>query len=126
MGKLATILVVDDEPGVLDVSATMLENSGFVVVAVGSAEEALAVLRSGGTVDLLVTDVLMPRITGYELAREAKAMRPALKVLYISGYDSGPHTSDRGEKFGDVLWKPYRLEQFMAAVHGLLSDAAED
>ena len=79
-------LLVDDEDVVRMSTADMLADLGFDVTEAGSAEEALGLLQQGTMVDLLVTDHLMPGMTGARLAREAHVLRPGLPVLIVSGY----------------------------------------
>jgi CheY-like chemotaxis protein len=82
-----TILVVDDEPGIRGLMRKILRRERYMVLEAGNAEEALAVaLSHAGPIDLLLTDVMMPGLTGPELARRMCAAAPNLKVLYISGY----------------------------------------
>lgn len=80
------ILLVDDDPLVLASTAAMLDDLGYDVVEVESAERALEELRAGKTVDALVTDQMMPGMTGMELATEVGRLRPALPILLSSGY----------------------------------------
>jgi CheY-like chemotaxis protein len=79
-------LLIDDEELVRGSTAAMLEELGFEVVQCDSAATALAQIEAGLTVDLVVTDHLMPDLTGAELARRLRNTRPALPVLIISGY----------------------------------------
>lgn len=81
-----TVLLVDDEDLVRMSTADMLTELGFDVVEAGSAEEALGLIRTGGVPDLLVTDHLMPGMSGAALAREACRIKPELPVLIVSGY----------------------------------------
>lgn len=81
-----TVLLVDDEDLVRMSTADMLTELGFDVVEAGSAEEALGLIRKGGVPDLLVTDHLMPGMSGAALAREACRIKPELPVLIVSGY----------------------------------------
>ncbi len=80
------VLLVDDDPLVREASAAMVEDLGHAVVKASSAREALAVLRSGTPVDLLMTDQVMPGMTGVELAAEVAALRPELPILLASGF----------------------------------------
>lgn len=80
------VLLVDDEPLVRASAADMLVELGLEVIECSSGEEALALLSAGQNVDLLVTDHLMPAMTGAELADEARALRPGLPLLLVSGY----------------------------------------
>jgi PAS domain S-box-containing protein len=79
-------LLVDDEELVRMSTADMLADLGFAVIEAGSAEEALRLLESGASADLLVTDHLMPGLNGTELARIVQSSRPELRILIVSGY----------------------------------------
>jgi signal transduction histidine kinase len=82
----ARILVVDDDEELLEVTSATLSGFGHAVLCARSGREALAVLETDQPIDLLFSDVVMPNgITGIELAREAKRLRPGIKVLLISG-----------------------------------------
>jgi CheY-like chemotaxis protein len=79
--------VVEDEPGVQRIAARVLGLRGYQVLAAGSGEEAMQLLRDPGrTVDLLLTDVVLQGMGGRELAEAAVALRPTLRVLFVSGY----------------------------------------
>ncbi len=80
------VLVVDDDPLVLASTAAMLEDLGHRVIEAGSARDALGVLRAGTPVDLVVTDQMMPGMTGVELATEVEGLRPGLPILLASGF----------------------------------------
>jgi DNA-binding response OmpR family regulator len=82
-----TILVVEDEEAVRKIAKRSLEAAGYTVLIAASGEEALvACARRAGEVHLLLTDVVMPRMSGGVLAQEISKTRPTLKVLYMSGY----------------------------------------
>ncbi len=81
-----TILVVEDEEDVLAFTTTVLRDLGYRVLTATDAESALAMLESEGTVDLLFTDVGLPRINGRQLADQARLQWPALKILFTTGY----------------------------------------
>ena len=81
-----TVLVVDDDPLVLANTAAMLEDLGHSVATAGSGEEALTLLAREGAVDLVVTDQLMPGMTGSQLGRCIRRTAPALPVLIVSGF----------------------------------------
>lgn len=79
------VLVVDDEPLVREVTQTMLQDLGCEVVTANGATEALDKLSTDGRIEILITDINMPGIDGYELARAAVRMRKRLQVIMLSG-----------------------------------------
>jgi CheY-like chemotaxis protein len=86
-GNCGSILVVDDDPFVLTMFSTILRALGYSVTEATSGAEALdKFAATGREIRLLVTDVVMPRMNGIELAAEIKRQAPGVKVLYISGY----------------------------------------
>jgi CheY-like chemotaxis protein len=117
-----TVLLVDDEDLVRASTADMLVDLGFEVVEARSGTEALARLTTAGPFDLLVTDHLMPGMTGVELAREAVGRQPVLPVLVVSGY------SDAVVLAADLprLEKPFRQADLLAALTGVLANAGMD
>lgn len=104
-------LVVDDEPIVLASSAEMVADLGFEVVQATSAQEAIHLLADQ-TFDLLMTDHLMPGMTGTELARAAKLSHPNLPVLIVSGYADLSDIAPELER----LSKPFRPAELAAAL----------
>jgi CheY-like chemotaxis protein len=84
--KRANVLLVEDEPMICDLAAEALEEQGFVVRAVSTANEALRYLLAGSPVDILFTDVNLPGgMDGATLAQRARELRPNLPVMYTSG-----------------------------------------
>ncbi len=84
-GEQPAVLVVDDEPALVALVRTMLWRAGFTVLEATSPEEALRISASA-PVDLLLSDVMMPGMNGYELAAKIRSERPGIKVLFMSGY----------------------------------------
>ena len=80
-----TVLVVDDDPDVLDVIETMLEDLGCKVIAANSGADALDKLAHDDEISILITDINMPGMDGHELAERAARLRRDLKVLQLSG-----------------------------------------
>jgi CheY-like chemotaxis protein len=113
-GGLHTILLVDDESELREVVVAILEEPGHAVLAASDGYEALRVLVER-PVDLLITDLKMPGISGFELARQAKLMRPRLHVIYISG-SQGAAGRTEGRTYGRVLRKPVRAHDLLVEV----------
>jgi DNA-binding response OmpR family regulator len=81
-----TVLVVDDEEDLRDIMRRMLERRGFATLVAGDSDQALAVCREHpGVIDVLVTDLGLPGVSGGDLARNASGLRPEMGVVYISG-----------------------------------------
>jgi PAS domain S-box-containing protein len=85
----ARILVVEDTPALADVTRRLLQPAGYVVEVAHSPTDALARLDAGLAVDLVITDVVMPKLSGPELAEQIHARQPDLPVIYTSGYPAG-------------------------------------
>jgi signal transduction histidine kinase/CheY-like chemotaxis protein len=113
------ILVVDDDSLVSASTAVMLEDLGHTVMLAGSGGEAMAVLRSDAAVDLMITDYAMPRMSGVDLARAARAVRPGLLVLLATGYADLP--DGEGTDL-PRLSKPYSQEQLAMQLSVLLAN----
>jgi two-component system cell cycle sensor histidine kinase/response regulator CckA len=114
----ATILLVEDEEAVRAFAARALQSRGYRVFEAGSGVEALEVMQeSGGSVDLVVSDVVMPELDGPSMLRELRKTRPDLKIIFVSGYaeDAFRKNLPAGEKF-HFLPKPFSLKQLAVAV----------
>jgi two-component system, OmpR family, response regulator MprA len=121
------ILVVDDDQAVRDALRRALTMQGYSVELAADGEEALAKLANGSSVDLLIVDVLMPRLDGLEVTRRLRADGNALPILMLTARDQ---VSDRvaGLEAGadDYLVKPFALEELVARVRALLRRLAAD
>jgi len=118
-----TILLVEDEPTVLELSKAMLELLGYKVLAAGSKDHALMLIREyQEKVDLLFTDVVMPGMNGNELSERIMDLRPGLKCLYMSGYTADVIARQgilrEGLKF---IAKPFSLQNLAAKVREALA-----
>jgi len=121
-GGRETVLVVEDEVGIRRVAVRILEMSGYRVYETGDPERALELFDElGGTIDLLVADVVMAKMSGRELAERLLQKKPSLRVLYTSGYteDTIVHHGvvDPGIHF---LAKPYGPEELTVRVREVL------
>ena len=116
-----TLLLVEDEPMVLRLTARMLEALGYTVFSVAVPAEAIRLAQQqAGRIDLLVTDMVMPETSGRVLADQLRALYPGLKCLFVSGYfpESG-RVNVRGE--GDhILQKPFSKRELAAKVREVL------
>jgi two-component system, cell cycle sensor histidine kinase and response regulator CckA len=115
-----TILVVDDEPAVLETVRDGLTDQGFKVLTAESGEKALQTVEAHAQpVAALVVDVVMPEMTGPEVAERMRAMRPEMKVLYMSGF-SRDIVLIHGIKEGDpFVIKPFTLETLRRKIREL-------
>jgi two-component SAPR family response regulator len=111
-GSELTILIVDDDALVRDSVVSIVAAQGFRVLAAGSTVEAMGILAREH-VDLLFTDIVMPGQDGIELAREAKKLRPRLRILFSTGYFS---RANDAIGLGELLFKPMRAHQIETAV----------
>jgi signal transduction histidine kinase/ActR/RegA family two-component response regulator len=115
----AKILVVDDDEGVRTVAAAIVEELGFKVLSAGTGKEALQILTDDPRIDLLLTDIVMPEMTGVELARQVRAMRPDLPILFASGY-ADVQTFGEELEAETVLKKPFRIAEVAARVREVI------
>jgi two-component system cell cycle sensor histidine kinase/response regulator CckA len=114
-----TILIVDDERAVRDLVATALRRAGFEVRTAGSAEEALD-LEAVHPVDLLVTDVILPKISGPELASRIRTRSPHTRVLFMSGYTGNALSGEDLRDGNSFLPKPFGTTTLLQRVQEVL------
>jgi two-component system, cell cycle sensor histidine kinase and response regulator CckA len=116
-----TILLAEDEASVRRVAERMLRSLGYNVLPAADGEEAMRVAADwAGHIDALLTDVVMPRMSGRELARRMRLRHPDLRVLYASGYTDTPFSdADRTERT-DFLQKPYTAQTLGQGLRRLL------
>jgi CheY-like chemotaxis protein len=111
MSRLDTILLADDDPDLREMIVATLVEAGYTVLTAADGYDAVRIL-SENWVNLLITDVTMPGIDGFELARQAKVMRPSIHVIYLSGY-SLPAGKSGGPTYGPILQKPMRVDDLL-------------
>ncbi|SFV11731.1 hybrid sensor histidine kinase/response regulator [Pseudoduganella namucuonensis] len=108
------VLVVDDQPDVLDMAVHLFQSLGYEVLSANNGVEALETLRRKPDIRILFSDVVMPGLSGIELARRAREHLPDLKILLASGYMASAlreHGGDIDE--WDLITKPYRLSDII-------------
>ena len=121
-----TVLVTEDEVTVRTLVQRLLEDAGYTVLTAGGARDALRLCQEyPGPIDLLLTDVVMPHMSGTALARQATTMRTGMHVLYMSGY-SAPDISARGlaDSSLTLLRKPFSAGELSDAVRSALASTA--
>lgn len=121
-----TVLVVEDEAQLRDLARRVLERSGYTVLAAPDAEAAMAIAdRHPGHIHLLMTDMVLPRVSGRELAARLGIHRPAIKVLYVSGTSDEAIARHRVLAPGtEFLEKPFSLDGLLRKVRQVLGDPA--
>jgi signal transduction histidine kinase/CheY-like chemotaxis protein len=118
-----TVLVVDDEPLIRESVRRHLVREKFTVVTAGSGAEALELLaEAAAAVDVIVSDVRMPGMTGLEMARELQARHGRIPMVFISGFIGGNATPERElQAYGPVVAKPFEAATLLAAVRSAMS-----
>jgi len=121
-----TILVVEDEQAVRQLTRRVLETAGYAVLEATDSEQALALFHEHrGTIQLLITDLVMPRLSGLDLARQLLASHPGLEVLLMSGYSD--HTLSRQDGLEErlaYLQKPFTTATLTQKVREILKPAS--
>ncbi len=120
-GKGEIILLVEDDATVRSIISDALKDLGYSVLLAADARPAIALLKSDQPIDLLVSDVVLPHVNGRKLAEMARALRPQLKVLFVSGY--AENATSRGDFLDtgmDMLTKPFALDTLGAKVHAII------
>jgi signal transduction histidine kinase/ActR/RegA family two-component response regulator len=124
-GGARSVLVVEDDPRVSRATVGALEELGYRPIACASGRDALALLERGDHVDLVITDVMMPEMSGPELVREIERIYPWVPILFVTGFVG---EAGEGETLGghDMLRKPFTVSALSAAVGGALARGASE
>jgi PAS domain S-box-containing protein len=121
-GHGETILVVEDDATVRSIISDVLRDLGYNVLTAADARFAIPLLQSKEAIDLLISDVILPHVNGRKLAETARALRPALKVLFVSGYaEDAIVRGDLIEAGMDMLTKPFALDTLGAKVYAMIN-----
>ena len=115
------ILVVDDEDGIRELVLKILRRHGYRVLEAANGEDALAICREHSrAIDLLITDMVMPKMNGRELARRLVEERPGMPVLFMSGYLDNRFDSMAGEAPPAFMQKPFAPFELTGRVRDML------
>jgi CheY-like chemotaxis protein len=115
------VLVVDDDPDVLPIAVAVLTGMGYSVLEASNPADALDTIRAHPEIVLLFTDIVMPGdMDGFELAHEAKQLRPELRVVYTSGYMRTVPWGRHGVGYGPFVQKPWRQAQLVQVFSSVL------
>ena len=109
------MLLVEDEPGVRKLTNELIQTEGYTVLSAADPFQAIQLcLQTDGAIDLLLTDLVMPQFDGFQLAQRISALRPGIKILYMSGYSerTGNLAMD-GLNPDSLIQKPFTLEDLL-------------
>jgi CheY-like chemotaxis protein len=111
------LLIVDDEPDGAEFAAVLLRSHGLAVIVVHSANEALAALQREKDIDAVLSDIIMPGMTGLQLADAVRAMYPSTRIILMSGYELPELLRDR-ERDYLLVEKPYKMDTLLKLLRG--------
>ncbi len=121
--RMGTVLITEDDPDVLTIAVETLRSLGYEVYSAANASEALTILKRNTPIDILFTDIVLPRgINGIELAREARRLRPEIRVLLASGYARPGLQVD--EDVMHFIPKPYRVPDLARRLEKMVRSSA--
>jgi len=117
-----TILIVEDDPVLLEMGTIMLQRLGYPVLSAATPQEALEMVNTHGTaIDLMITDVVMPEMNGKDLAARIRSIRPDIRLLFMSGYTANVIVHQGVLEDGiDFIQKPFSLQNLAAKVREVL------
>ena len=116
--KGALILLLDDDEAVRDITASMLRELGYLVLAVGSGGAALDLLERNDSVDLALLDYAMPGMNGVDVAKQIHSKFPSLPILFITGYADKSALGEIGD--ARIIKKPFVTDELANKVHAAL------
>jgi PAS domain S-box-containing protein len=124
-GAGETVLVVEDEPAMREVTRRILSRNGYRVITAASGREAIEVAADrANRIDVVLTDVVMPQMLGKEAAERIRALRPGVRVLFMSGYTQGLLDSQGVVAAGvNLIEKPFTEAQLLAALRRVIASA---
>ena len=123
-GAGETVLVVEDDPGVRLLVLEVLDELGYAALSAPDAQAALPLLRSEQTIDLMISDVGLPGMSGRQLAEHARALRPGLSILFITGYAEKAAVRSEFLAAGmQMISKPFTMDVLALKVREILQPA---
>jgi len=125
--RARTVLLVEDNTQLLTLAREMLEERGYTVLVAKDGDSALQLAaQHRGGIDVLVTDVVMPGLSGPRLAAKLAALRSGLRVLFMSGLVQEASLKDAMSSRTDFLPKPFTASHLIEKIEALLHPAAQD
>jgi two-component system cell cycle sensor histidine kinase/response regulator CckA len=120
-----TILLVEDEAAVRDATRRMLGRHGFTVIEAANGVDAMDLYeRQGQSIDVVLTDVVMPSMGGADLVRSLRQRKPGIRVVFMSGYTQGAlDISEIDESTTRFLNKPFTYDQLLETLQALLQNS---
>jgi len=119
--NVSKVLVVDDDPLILDLVKELLSSSEYQPILASSGVEALEIAKKHTSIDLLLTDIMMPGITGIDLAKQFSTLYPHVKILFMSGFTLPSSLYSIAGKGVAFLQKPFRTDTLIAKMKFVLS-----
>jgi CheY-like chemotaxis protein len=120
---MSQVLIAEDEIMLRAIAVEMLEDAGYSVFQAGDGQEALGLLTNNPGIAVLISDIKMPRMNGYDLAEAGLQLRPDLKILLMTGYAEDPPPGLLRAREIHTLHKPFNLERLCELVGEMLSRA---
>jgi DNA-binding NtrC family response regulator len=118
---MSQVLIAEDEAMLRVIAVEMLEDAGFTVFQAADGEEALRILKANPGIQVLVSDIKMPRMDGYALAVAGITLRPELKILLMTGYAQDPPPALLKAREIKTLHKPFNLERLSELVGEMMA-----
>ncbi len=120
-----TLLVVDDEQDMVDLAYTIFSSNGYHVLTAADGEQAMAIVKnsSENPIDLIITDVIMPNMDGYQLAAQILKDYPHIKIQMVSGFSDERHKGGMNKSLNDnMLYKPFSSNKLLKRIRTLLDE----